>query len=304
MTQVAADRLAAEGNELFQQGDFASAAERFERAATIFPSHHLAWKGLGHALLCLGRPVEAARAFDRAIGLRPESATALWGGALAHADLGHKPIAQNYLKRALTLQPSWIDMARSVTTLNSYLAVSNYAGELLRVAFGPPSVRAFRHGTDPNRQVEVARYPDVPVPGQVTYATHGLCNHEWADGRPRLEVLFATTVDSGAVPQLLANTAFHIIDAQFYPTPGSVVRDLVAVSRVGELSTRFPHLYFAVPRRWLVPLPLDAGPPVITLTSAVPISEREYRYWKDGGDDLGVRLAAIDPAEPDRAECV
>jgi hypothetical protein len=145
-------------------------------------------------------------------------------------------------------------MARSVTTLNSYLAVSNYAGELLRVAFGPPSVRAFRHGTDPNRQVEVARYPDVPVPGQVTYATHGLCNHEWADGRPRLEVLFATTVDSGAVPQLLANTAFHIIDAQFYPTPGSVVRDLVAVSRVGELSNRFPHLYFAVPRRWLVPL--------------------------------------------------
>jgi hypothetical protein len=73
MTQVAADRLAAEGNELFQQGDFASAAERFERAATIFPSHHLAWKGLGHALLCLGRPVEAARAFDRAIGLRPRA---------------------------------------------------------------------------------------------------------------------------------------------------------------------------------------------------------------------------------------
>jgi hypothetical protein len=304
MTQVAADRLAAEGNELFQQGDFASAAERFERAATIFPSHHLAWKGLGHALLCLGRPVEAARAFDRAIGLRPESATALWGGALAHADLGHKPIAQNYLKRALTLQPSWIDMARSVTTLNSYLAVSNYAGELLRVAFGPPSVRAFRHGTDPNRQVEVARYPDVPVAGLVTYGSLGLANVEWPDGRPRIEVLLACRVDSAGMPQLVANTAFHLIDHQFYPTPGSVVRDLIGVLRLGDVSARFPHVFFTVPRRWGLRLPLDEGPPAVTITSAVPISEAEYRYWKEGGDDLGTRLAVIDAADFTRADVV
>lgn len=304
MSQAAADRLATEASERFQQGDFVGAAERFERATAVYPSHHLAWKGLGHSLLCLQRPAEAARAFDRAIGLRPESATALWGGALAHAEVGHKPIAQNYLKRVLALQPTWIELARTVPALAPFLQVSTYAAELLRVAFAPPSVRTFRHPGDPSRTLDVARYPDTPAPGQVTYASLGLCNHEWPDGRPRLEVLFATTVDSGAIPQLVATTAFHIVDQQFYPTPGSVVRDLVGVSRLGETSTRFPHLYFAVPRRWLVPLPLDAGPPVITLTSAVPISEREYRYWKDGGDDLGQRLAAIDTAELDRDECV
>ena len=85
MSLAAADRLTGEGNERFQHGDFAGAAERYERAAGYFPAHHLAWKGLGHALLCLARPTEAARAFDRAIGLKADSATALWGGALAHA---------------------------------------------------------------------------------------------------------------------------------------------------------------------------------------------------------------------------
>src|SRR5262245_58616554 len=98
MTLVTADALTAEGNQLFQAQDFGAAAARFERATSVFPTHHLAWKGLGHAQLCLGRPADAARAFDRAIGLRPESATALWGGALAHADLGHALVAQNYLR--------------------------------------------------------------------------------------------------------------------------------------------------------------------------------------------------------------
>ncbi len=304
MSLAAADRLTVEGNTSFQQGDFATAAERYERAASLYPQHHLAWKGLGHALLCLARPLEASRAFDRAIGLKPDSATALWGGALAHADLGHKPVAQNYLRRCLALQPSWTELARSVPALAQFLQVSTYAGELLRVALGVPSVRTFRHATDPARAIDVARYPDAPEPGLVTYGSLGLSNVEWPDGRPRIEVLLACLVDSGGLPQLVAATALHIIDHRFYPTPGSVVRDLVGVQRLGELSTRFPHLFFAVPRRWGLRLPLDEGPPPITLTSAVPISEREYRYWKEGGDDLGTRLAQIESADPARADVV
>ena len=304
MSLAAADRLTEEGNGYFQQGDFATAADRYQHATALFPSHHLAWKGLGHALLCLARPTDAARAFDRAIGLKADSATALWGGALAHADLGHKPIAQNYLRRCLTLQPTWTELARSVPALAQFLQVSTYAAELLRVALGVPSVRTFRHAAEPARTIDVARYADAPEAGLVTYGSLGLANVEWPDGRPRIEVLLACRVDSAAMPQLVANTAFHLIDHQFYPTPGSVLRDQVGVLRLGELSTRFPHLFFTVPRRWGLRLPLDEGPPAVTITSAVPISDAEYRYWKDGGDDLGVRLAAIDPAEPDRAECV
>lgn len=304
MSLAAADRLTEEGNAFFQQGDFATAAERYQHATALFPSHHLAWKGLGHALLCLARPTDAARAFDRAIGLKADSATALWGGALAHADLGHKPIAQNYLRRCLALQPTWTELARSVPALAQFLQVSTYAAELLRVALGVPSVRMFRHAAEPARTIDVARYADAPEPGLVTYGSLGLANVEWPDGRPRIEVLLACRVDSAGMPQLVANTAFHLIDHQFYPTPGSVLRDQVGVLRLGELSARFPHLFFTVPRRWGLRLPLDEGPPAITITSAVPISEAEYRFWKDGGEDLATRLAAVDTTDFTRADVV
>ena len=304
MSQAAADRLSGEASALFQQHDYVSAADRFERATALYPDHHLAWKGLGHALLCLARPTEAARAFDRAIGLRPDSATALWGGALAHADLGHKLMAQNYLRRVLALQPTWLELARSVPALGQFLQTATYAAELLRVALGAPSARTFRHATDPTRAVDVARFADEPAPGLITYASVGLSNVEWPDARPRLEILLACLHDASAVPQIVANAAFHVMDTSFYPTPGSVVRDLVGVSRAGELSARFPHLYFTVPRRWGLRLPLDEGPPAITVTAAIPISEREYRFWKDGGDDLARRLTTVDPADFTRLDCV
>ena len=179
MSLAAADRLTEEGNGFFQQGDFATAADRYQHATALFPSHHLAWKGLGHALLCLARPTDAARAFDRAIGLKADSATALWGGALAHADLGHKPIAQNYLRRCLALQPTWTELARSVPALAQFLQVSTYAAELLRVALGVPSVRTFRHAAEPARTIDVARYADAPEAGLVTYGSLGLANVEW-----------------------------------------------------------------------------------------------------------------------------
>ena len=107
----------------------------------MFPQHALGWKGLGHALLCLGKPHEAARAFDQAIGLRPDSATALWGGALAHAEIGNKVVAQNYLRRTLALQPTWISMAQGVAALAPFLQVVDARGRLLRAAFGPFSTK-------------------------------------------------------------------------------------------------------------------------------------------------------------------
>jgi Flp pilus assembly protein TadD len=64
MSQAAADSLVAEGDELFRAERFGEAATRFERAVSVFPHHALGWKGLGHALLCMGKPHEAARAFD------------------------------------------------------------------------------------------------------------------------------------------------------------------------------------------------------------------------------------------------
>src|SRR4029079_7592266 len=128
---------------LLRSDSFAQAAERFERASQLYPPHAIAWKGLGHALLCLGRPHDAARAFDRAVGIRPDSATALWGGAVAHAEIGNKVVAQNYLRRTLALQPSWIEMAKTVANLVPLLQVSTRVGDALRDMLGTYSTRTY-----------------------------------------------------------------------------------------------------------------------------------------------------------------
>jgi tetratricopeptide (TPR) repeat protein len=284
MSQAAADELTEAGQELFRQEKYLEAANRFERAVGVFPDHALAWKGLGHSLLCLGRAHDAARAFDRAIGLRPSSATALWGGALAHADTGNKMMAQNYLRRTLALQPTWIQMARDVPQLVAFLQVSSHTADLLRGALGAFSGRTYRHATDEQRTVEVGRLVNSPSFGLWTHVTIGLSNVEWKPAeRPRVELIMASTVDTEVCAQILANLAFHLTATKFYPEPGVMVRDVVGALGAGELSQRLPHVYVVVPRGWTVSLPLDVGPPAITLAQIVPVSEAEYQAWRQQG---------------------
>jgi hypothetical protein len=279
---MAADALVEEANELFRLEQFAEALARYERAAQIFPPHPLAWKGLGHSLLSLGKPHDAARAFDRAIGLAPKSATALWGGAVAHAEIGNKVVAQSYLRRTLALQPSWIDMARGVPALASFLQVSARAGESLRAALGSFSTRTYRHTGDEGRSVDVGRVVNRPQFGQWTYVTIGLSNREWPEAeRPRVELLLATTFDTEVCGQILANLVFHLAETGFFPEPSVMVRDVIGALGAGDLSQRLPHVYITVPRAWSLELPLDPQPPPITLAQVVPVSETEYLLWRN-----------------------
>src|ERR1043165_30712 len=190
MSQAAADSLVSEANELFRAEQFGEAAARFERAVSVFPPHALGWKGLGHALLCMGKPHEAARAFDQALGLSPESATALWAGALAHAEIGNKVIAKDYLRRSIALQPTWMTMAANTPQLASFLQVSARTQDRLRDLFGAFSTRRFTHAPDDARTLEVGRVANQPEFGKYTYVTLGLSNHEWRETeRPRIELL-------------------------------------------------------------------------------------------------------------------
>lgn len=284
MSQAAADQLVSEGNDLFRAEQFAEAAGRFERAVNVFPHHALGWRGLGHALLCLGKPHEAARAFDQAIGLAPTSATALWGGALAHAEVGNKVIAKDYLKRTLALQPTWLTMALGVPALASFLQVSSRASETLHRIFGPFSCKRFQHALDDTRAMEVGRLANVPMKDRFTFVSVGLSNAEWAEPeRPRVELVMTSTLDHEACPQILANLAFHLAETKFFPEPGTMVRDTVAALRAGELSDRLPHVYIQSPRYLGIELPIDEGPPAITLAQVVPISEPEYQLWREVG---------------------
>lgn len=304
MSQAVAEALVREGDELFRAERFGDAAARFERAVTVFPSHALGWRGLGHALLRAGKPHEAARAFDQAVGLRPDSATALWGGALAHAEIGNKVIAKEYLRRTIALQPTWADMALGIPVLASLLQVSARAAERLHAVFGAFGTQHFHHAQHPERGVEIGRVASAPSLGRTTYVTIGLSNAEWAEPeRPRVELVLASTVELEACAQILANLALHLADTRFFPEPGTMVRDVVAAVQAGALSERLPHVYVQSPRAWGIELPLDEGPPAITLAQVVPISEREYRTWRSiGADRFEQQLAAIDVADLSRPE--
>jgi hypothetical protein len=293
VSQAAADALVVDAQALFRDENSTDAAARFEKATHLFPAHAAAWKGLGQTLLGLGRPHDATRAFDQAIGLAPNSATALWGGAVAHAEVGNKVVALSYLRRTLKLQPTWIEMARGVPSLAAFLQLSTRTAEDLRTVFGPFSTRTYRHAGDDTRAVEVARIVDAPVKNKWTFVTIGLPNHVWPDAeRPRIELILQTIVDTEVCGQILANLAFHLADTSFYPSPGVVVRDVIGALGAGELSQRLPHVYISVPHGWTFSLPLDLGPPVVTLAQVVPISELEYDVWKKDIDALEPALAA------------
>jgi tetratricopeptide (TPR) repeat protein len=298
MSQVAADALVEEAQQLLRLESFAQAAERFERAAQLFPPHANAWKGLGHALLCLGRPHDAAHAFDRSIGLRPDSATALWGGAVAHAEIGNKVVAQSYLRRALVLQPSWLLMAQDVPQLAPYLELSTRTAELLHVVFGAFATRTYRHADGDAPPIEVGRIASQPAIGQVTYVSVGLSNHTWAEPeRPRVELVLATSWDDEVCGLVLANLAFHLAATNYFPAPGVMVRDVLAAITASDLSQRLPHVYIAVPRAWGLDLPLADGPPAITLAQVVPVSEAEHARWRADVAAFDAYLATIDVAD-------
>lgn len=304
MSQAAADSLVVEGHALFRSERFGEAAARFERAVAMFPSHAVGWKGLGHSLLCMGKPHDAARAFDQAIGLAPTSATALWGGALAHAEIGNKIVAQNYLRRTLALQPTWVAMAQGVEQLAQFLQVSTHTADVLRSTFGAFSSRTYRHAEDRMRAVEVGRIANLPVLGQYTFTTIGLSNTTWNDPeRPRIELVLASTIDTELCSQILANVVFQLTQTLVFPEPGTMVRDVVGVLAAGDLAERLPHVYIQSPQAWGLDLPLDLGPPPITLAQVFPISEVEYQTWRRLGAERFERSLfdrGIDVADLDR----
>ena len=299
MSEQAADAIVNEAKRLFAESNYLDAAARYEKAAQIFPHHALAWKGLGHSLLCLGRASDAARAFDQAIGLRPDSATALWGGAVAHAETGNKVVAQNYLRRTLALQPTWIEMARGIPQLAEFLQVSVCATDALRAAFGTFSTRSYRHSADDTRAIDVGRIVDEPRLGHWTYVTIGLSNTVWPEPeRPRVELILATIIDGEVCGQILANLAFHLGATRFFPEPGVMVRDVIGALDAGDLSQRLPHVFIGIPRAWRLRLPIDETIP-ITLAQAIPVSEREYAIWRADPRRFDLNLVArkIDVAD-------
>jgi hypothetical protein len=180
-------------------------------------------------------------------------------------------------------------MAQGVPQLATFLQMSTHAADLLRKAFGAFSGRTYRHAMDASRAIEVGRIANSPVFGQWTFFTVGVSNKAWLqEQRPRVELVLASTIDTELCGQILANLGFHLTTTEFFPEPGTMVRDVVAAlgsagPEASRLAKRLPHVYVQSPTAWKLHLPLDIGPPAITLAQVFPISESEYQTWRQLG---------------------
>jgi tetratricopeptide (TPR) repeat protein len=111
-TPVPATGLSAqlqEGIQLFRDGNFEDAAERFEAAAAAQPQDERILFYLGSARLQTKQHLKALEALDRALAVREDFLEARLARARVHMRMGNYPGAEPDLRRVLQMDPdNWV----------------------------------------------------------------------------------------------------------------------------------------------------------------------------------------------------
>jgi antitoxin YqcF len=155
------------------------------------------------------------------------------------------------------------------------------------------------------RFVGVLSSADRPVAGVTSYSTIKLSDHAmpWGDGEfaVRIELAGACANSATQFPNLLASTAFHIMQSAAVYHPGTVIEN---IARESGVSSTLPHVYLATPLLWgkaLVTFEIDGG--TVAWLLAMPISEAERQYLRERGEQaLESRFDSeqIDLFDPER----
>jgi hypothetical protein len=133
---------------------------------------------------------------------------------------------------------------------------------------------------------------DRPREGVTAYSTIKLSDHpmKWGTGEfpTRLELAGVCANTAEFFPNILASAAFCIMRSDAVYHPGTVIPNYVLQSYA---SSRLPHLYLTAPFLWENELKmLDCGTKKVSWLLAMPISESEYSYLKEHGDQALERL--------------
>ncbi len=131
-----------------------------------------------------------------------------------------------------------------------------------------------------------------PREGVTAYSTIGLSDHpmKWGTGEfpTRLELAGVCANTAEFFPNVLASAAFCIMRSDAVYHPGTVMPNYV---RQSYASSKLPHLYLTAPFLWESELSmLDCGTKKVSWLLAMPISELEYSYLKEHGDQALERL--------------
>lgn len=89
----------------FELQRYTEAAHAYAEIAQREPHHVQAWAGLGRAAHMLGEDQHAIAALEQAILLAPQWAEPAYEAALLYASRGEHALAEDRLRRALTLDP-------------------------------------------------------------------------------------------------------------------------------------------------------------------------------------------------------
>jgi Flp pilus assembly protein TadD len=129
-----AAELTQQGWALWQKGDLAEAAVKFEQAVQLAPKSEAAWNGLGWANLNSGKTAEARKAFQRLIAINPRHPAALNGlGQLALMQRKYDQAETYLLKSAGSpgATAAWYGLARLYLLQEKYDKAEKWAQKLV-----------------------------------------------------------------------------------------------------------------------------------------------------------------------------
>ncbi len=182
------------------------------------------------------------------------------------------------------------------------------ANHVLHAFGGAPMVNQFVHDNLP-LTVDILRCQDRPIEGVTSYSTLGLSDYpmiyEKGEYPARVEIAGACATANEAFSNLLSWVAFDIMRNQRFVYPGATMLNLVTKYFP---DTANKHFYFTAPYLWedsLKTLKLETK--TVAWLLAFPISQSEYQYLLENGDDAlenKCEQAQIDIFDLGRASCV
>jgi tetratricopeptide (TPR) repeat protein len=97
------------GDDFYQSNEYELALKAYDKAIELKPDYASAWDNKGFALAKLGRYEEVLKAYDKAIELKPDYATAWDNKGFALAKLGRYEEALKVIDKAIELDPDYAE---------------------------------------------------------------------------------------------------------------------------------------------------------------------------------------------------
>jgi tetratricopeptide (TPR) repeat protein len=121
--------LSVEGDELFDEGKYEEALEKYDQALALEPNLAMAWVGKGMAHNALEDYSEALDAFEMAISINPGYAKAWYGKGVALYGLGRYEESIEAFDKALEIYPEY-GYILYYGKANAYFAMNDYSSAI------------------------------------------------------------------------------------------------------------------------------------------------------------------------------